>query len=274
MIDWIAIPWWVDVRVDKRVSSAANNGFVEDDIMWGIMPTWAFVYLACTFASSINMCFCCAFVWRCEEDPAILEKYGDHSQKFKPKNGNKKLRVERNAFDSDNPVFGEERDGGGLLGNSNRQQSADLGGVDPLRHPSGMYLRWDPTDSATAQDGEAAWTALMQKFNNLPPVDEAGAPQQQMAMVEFDAGANPWEDPPTVVPRGGSQFTPEKLTNMLRARGHLSGTQRVSTLNVVPLALQGVMSQTFKLEVRTALRSKACQNHRDERAGQQNHSTR
>jgi hypothetical protein len=211
------------------------------------MPTWAFVYLACTFASSINMCFCCAFIWRCEEDPAILEKYGDHSQKFKPNFGKKKL--ERNAFD-ENPVFDEERGGGGLLGDSNRPQSTDLGdGVDPLQHPSGMYLRWDPTDSATAEDGEAAWAALMQKFHTLPPVDEAGAPQQQMAMVEFDAGANPWEGPPMVVPRGGAQFTPEKLTNMLRAGGHLSATQRVRTLNVVPLALQGVMSQTFKLEV-------------------------
>jgi hypothetical protein len=37
-------------------------------------------------------------------------------------------------------------------------------------------------------------------------VPRPGAPQQQMAMVEFDAGANPWEDAPMVTARG-SPFT-------------------------------------------------------------------
>ena len=35
---------------------------------------------------------------------------------------------------------------------------------------------------------------------------------------------------------------------MLRAGGHLTARQSVSTLNTIPLALQGVLSQTFKLE--------------------------
>jgi hypothetical protein len=39
---------------------------------------------------------------------------------------------------------------------------------------------------------------------------------------------------------------------MLRAEGHLTAGQSVRTLNTVTLALQGVMSQTFKLEVTAA----------------------
>ena len=58
---------------------------------------------------------------------------------------------------------------------------------------------------------------------------------------------------PQVVPRSGSQMTPDKLTNMLRCGGHLSAVQSVKTLRAVPLALQGVLSQTFKIEVRAVL---------------------
>ena len=108
---------------------------------------------------------------RCEDDPAVIEKYGDHSQDFKPKKTTKQLELDA----MDNPLAG----GGGLLASSNRQQSQDLGDkADPLQHPSGMFLRWDPGNDPGGQ-GEAAWMALLKKFNSLPPVDAAGAPPQE-----------------------------------------------------------------------------------------------
>ena len=67
------------------------------------------------------------------------------------------------------------------------------GPVDPLRHVSGMYLRWDPNDAATAEQGKSAWTAMMETYINTPSLDPAtGAPAQQMAMVEFDQGDCAW----------------------------------------------------------------------------------
>ena len=43
----------------------------------------------------------------------------------------------------------------------------------PLLHSSGMYLRWDPTDSATAEQGKRAWTELMENHAKLPIMDPA-----------------------------------------------------------------------------------------------------
>ena len=43
--------------------------------------------------------------------------------------------------------------------------------ADPLPHPSGMYLRWDPA-SETAAQGEQAWAELLQRYGELPPVRE------------------------------------------------------------------------------------------------------
>eukprot|EP01052_Picozoa_sp_SAG31_P048760 SAG31_NODE_10352_length_1150_cov_1.358706_2_plen_169_part_01 len=111
--------------------------------------------------------------------------------------------------------------------------------ADPLKHKSGMYLRWDPNHGSAAA-GQKAWEELLEKYESLPPVDAAGVPQQQVAMVEFDGGDNPWEDSPWVAPRSGAQLTAERLTNMLRGMGHLGKAQRVSKLEAVPLALQGV----------------------------------
>ena len=71
---------------------------------------------------------------------------------------------------------------------------------------------------------------------------------QQQAIVEFDAIEAAWEASPLVVPRTGKQVTPEKLTNMLRGDGHLTGDQKVQTSTVVPLVQRGV-AQTFRLEV-------------------------
>lgn len=68
-------------------------------------------------------------------------------------------------------------------------------------------------------------------------------------MVEFDGSENPWEDAPMVVPCGGLQITAEKLNNMLRGGGHIKGKEKVKSCTAVPLALQGVLSQTFRLEV-------------------------
>ena len=80
---------------------------------------------------------------------------------------------------SDNSLLSGESSSDGLLASSNRQQSQDLGDkADPLQHPSGMFLRWDPGNDPGGQ-GEAAWMALLKKFNSLPPVDAAGAPPQE-----------------------------------------------------------------------------------------------
>ena len=64
LMDVIAIPWWQDVRVDKRASSAANNGFVETSLTWGI-PTWAFTYIVCSFVTVAGFSFVNGFIWRC-----------------------------------------------------------------------------------------------------------------------------------------------------------------------------------------------------------------
>ena len=73
------------------------------------------------------------------------------------------------------------------------------GPVDPLQHSSGMYLRWDPSDAATAEQGRRAWTAIMETYINTPSLDPAtGAPGQQLAMVEFDQGDCAWENSPMV----------------------------------------------------------------------------
>ena len=64
LMDVIAIPWWQDVRIDKRASSAANNGFVETSLTWGI-PTWAFTYIVCSFVTVAGFSFVNGFIWRC-----------------------------------------------------------------------------------------------------------------------------------------------------------------------------------------------------------------
>ena len=43
----------------------------------------------------------------------------------------------------------------------------------PLLHSSGMYLRWDPTDSATAEQGKRAWAELLENHAKLPVMDPA-----------------------------------------------------------------------------------------------------
>ena len=40
--------------------------------------------------------------------------------------------------------------------------------VDPLRHRSGMYLRWDPEEKDTAAQAESAWRTVLAKFDALP----------------------------------------------------------------------------------------------------------
>ena len=121
--------------------------------------------------------------------------------------------------------------------------------TDPLKHESGMYLRWDPSDN-TAGVAQAAWDSFLAKYTTLPPMDPAsGAPTQQMSMVDFDSRELPWEASDNVVPSYGARMTAGKLTNMLRGGGHISDSCRVAAVECVPLALQGVLSQTFKLVV-------------------------
>ena len=52
-----------------------------------------------------------------------------------------------------------------------------------------------------------------------------------------------------VVPSTGERVTPEKFTNMLRGGGHIPEDCSVATLDVKALALQGVLSQTFRFTV-------------------------
>ena len=66
-------------------------------------------------------------------------------------------------------------------------------------------------------------------------------------MVEFDGGANPWEAGDNVVPRSGEGMSAAQLTNMLRGNGHIGADVSVVTLEKKALAVQGVLSQTFKL---------------------------
>jgi len=62
--------------------------------------------------------------------------------------------------------------------------------ADPLPHPSGMYLRWDPA-SETAAQGEQAWAELLQRYGELPPVREptprvgSSAPPPLVASLSF-----------------------------------------------------------------------------------------
>ena len=80
-------------------------------------------------------------------------------------------------------------------------------------------------------------------------VDATGTAAQQEAMVAFDAAPHPWESSAKVVPSSGEALTAEKLTNMLRGGGHLPNGVSVKSLEKVALALQGVLSQTFRLVV-------------------------
>ena len=219
VIDVIAIPWWTDVRIDISMSSLANNGFFEDTLTGGI-PTWAFIYMSSSFFCCAGLTFASMFIWRCEDEPYIVEKYGDHSDDFK-KGGT-------------GPV---------TIGNFG----------DPLNptHPSGkMYLRWDPNDESTITIAAAKqkWEELTEKYSSLPPCDAAGVPQQQKLMSEFDMEDHEWEKSPNVAPRKGSQISAERVTAMLRAGGHLTATQSVSAVSVKALAVQGVLSQTFRVE--------------------------
>ena len=123
---------------------------------------------------------------------------------------------------------------------------------DPLNptHPSGkIYLRWDPNDeSSVVAAAKQKWEELTEKYSSLPPCDKAGVPQQQQLMSDFDMGDHEWEKSPNVAPRKGSQISAERVTAMLRAGGHLTATQSVSAVSVKALAVQGVLSQTFRVE--------------------------
>jgi hypothetical protein len=59
---------------------------------------------------------------RCEDDPEVIEKYGDHSQDFKPKKIATDGQREREFDFGYNPLSK-----GGMLTDTNRQASADLG---------------------------------------------------------------------------------------------------------------------------------------------------
>eukprot|EP01052_Picozoa_sp_SAG31_P002253 SAG31_NODE_77_length_27533_cov_47.448859_24_plen_566_part_00 len=152
------------------------------------------------------------------------------------------LRAKKEWEQSQAKGFGQTEDNP-LAGESTRVSA------DPLKHRSGMFLRWDPNDKATASQGQAAWDDLLTNFYSLPPVDEGGVPQQQLAMTTFDGNDHPFEASPMVTPRAGHQLTPERLTNMLRGEKYLTAAQSVLTADVKTLALQGVLSQTFKVTV-------------------------
>lgn len=59
---------------------------------------------------------------RCEDDPEVIEKYGDHSQDFKPKKIATDDQRERDFDFGYNPLSK-----GSMLTDTNRQASADLG---------------------------------------------------------------------------------------------------------------------------------------------------
>ena len=126
IVNLLAVPWWKEVRVDLGVSSAANNGFVEDDVVAGAapasplsrlglswlrgthcvlsllgqhhaphapaqhnlravswhagMPSWAFRYCALLACSTTLLSLSGEFGWRTEDDPEMIEKYGDHKK--------------------------------------------------------------------------------------------------------------------------------------------------------------------------------------------------
>jgi hypothetical protein len=131
-----------------------------------------------------------------------------------------------------------------------KEIEAELTPTDPLLHSSGMYLRWDPTDASTAAAGEAAWAKVLKEYAETPSMNpETGEASQMVKMIAFDAAEQPWAEAATVVPHCGDNLTAAKLTNMLRGNGFLGAGVHVKTLEKVPLALQGVLSQTFKLVV-------------------------
>jgi len=138
----------------------------------------------------------------------------------------------------------------GFLSGVREWEASGIGadGTDPLKHSSGMFLRWDPTHP-TAPEGQAAWAALLEEYESLPGMDPAtGAAAQMERMIKFDSSELPWEESSdNVVPSSGEKLTAAKLTKMLRGGGHIGATATVKTLEKVPLALQGVLSQTFKL---------------------------
>jgi hypothetical protein len=74
--NYVALPWHTDVRVNLHVSSAANNGFLESDVIMG-MPSWALQYILALLFSTVNLCFSSMVIWRFD-DPAIIEKYGNY----------------------------------------------------------------------------------------------------------------------------------------------------------------------------------------------------
>ena len=164
--NYVALPWHTDVRVNLHVSSAANNGFQESDVIMG-MPSWALQYILALLFSTANLCFSSAFIWRCEDDPAIIEKYGNHKFDFVSDDirdkmiaydeaqGNLTLRDLADSMtaekmlestDSDNPVF----DGDGLT---------DLDEGMPVDEDRELFLRFDPSSKNAAWFREKFETA-------------------------------------------------------------------------------------------------------------------
>jgi hypothetical protein len=57
---------------------------------------------------------------------------------------------------------------------ANREASGiGADGTDPIKHASGMFLRWDPAHE-TATQGREAWAALLKEYGALPGMDATG----------------------------------------------------------------------------------------------------
>jgi hypothetical protein len=71
----------------------------------------------------------------------------------------------------------------------------DAVAANPLKHSSGMYMRWDPkATDADSKAAPAAWADCLEKFDASPMMDAAGAPQQMIAMYTFEVTTGmPWE---------------------------------------------------------------------------------
>merc|ERR1719272_15731 len=204
------------------------------------MPSWALQYILALLFSTANLCFSSAFIWRCEDDPAIIEKYGNHKFDFVSDDirdkmiaydeaqGNLTLRDLADSMtaekmlestDSDNPVF----DGDGLT---------DLDEGMPVDEDRELFLRFDPSSK------NAAW--FRGKFETVEVwknQEENQAPGKDVleAFKEFEDEYVKKSKGENIVPWHIKNVTPKILTKMLRSTGTISQKTEVKTITRTPV---------------------------------------
>ena len=150
--------------------------------------------------------------------------------------------------------FQNPLDGDGAAGSSGRQSTASNSeaAADPVKHRSGMYLRWDPhaTDRAS-MDGQGAWTNVLKKCAEYEGTGESIARVE--LMYDFEQLTQPWEHASNyVVPWRGEDINRRNLTHMLRGNSSkfIGKGHRVRSIVLHRKTQQGQLSESFLLRAK------------------------